>query len=198
MAKFLTLKHWQLFGLLLGLPMVFQFITIGSVISSNDPTIMFYFFPILMILFIGLFFGWFYALGTNLHKKLPQTANMNLTRFKIFLLIPVVYMLLISIFMAGMFSNLTSGGQPNPAIFALIIPLHLFSMFCIFYCLYFNAKALKTVEWQKPVTFSDFAGEFFLIWFFPIGIWIIQPRINKLFDTNIENDNIQILDNNIQ
>ena len=100
-------------------------------------------------------------------------------------------MLLISVFMAGMFSNITSGGQPDPAIFALIIPLHLFSMSCIFYCLYFNAKALKTVEWQKPVTFSDFAGEFFLIWFFPIGIWIIQPRINQLFDTNIENDNNQ-------
>ena len=191
MTKFLTLKHWQLFGLLMGLPMVFQFITIGSVILSNDPTTMFYFFPIMMILFIGLFFGWFYALGTNLHKKLPQTANMNLTHFKIFLLIPVVYMLLISVFMAGMFSNITSGGQPDPAIFALIIPLHLFSMSCIFYCLYFNAKALKTVEWQKPVTFSDFAGEFFLIWFFPIGIWIIQPRINQLFDTNIENDNNQ-------
>ena len=52
-----------------------------------------------------------------------------------------------------------------------------------------DAKALKTVEWQKPVTFSDFAGEFFLIWFFPIGIWIIQPRINKLFDATIGAEN---------
>jgi len=52
----------------------------------------------------------------------------------------------------------------------------------MFYCLYFNAKALKTAELQKPLTFSDFAGEFFLLWFFPIGIWILQPRINKLFD----------------
>ncbi|MEO8786026.1 MAG: hypothetical protein ABI378_03095 [Chitinophagaceae bacterium] len=198
MTKFLTIKHWQLFGLLIGLPMALQFIIMAFVSSSNDPTTMFYFFPIMMILFIGLFFGWFYALGTNLHKKLPSTVTMNLKRFKIFLLIPVVYMLLISVFMVGMFSNISSGGHTNPAIFILIVSLHLFSMFCIFYCLYFNAKALKTVEWQKPVTFSDFAGEFFLIWFFPIGIWIIQPRINKLFDTNIDNDNNQILDNNIQ
>lgn len=193
MKKFLTLKHWQLFGLLMGLPIVFQLITIGSLISSHDPTAMFYFFPIMMILFIGFFFGWFYALGTNLYKKLPQTATMNLTRFKISLLIPVIYLLLISVFMVGMFSYISSDVKPNLAIFALIVPLHLFSMFCIFYCLYFNAKALKTVEWQKPVTFSDFAGEFFLIWFFPVGIWIIQPRINKLFDTNIDNNN-QTLD----
>ena len=195
MTKFLTLKHWQLFGLLIGVPMVFQFITIGSVIASKNPTTMFYFFPIMMVLFIGLFFGWFYSLGTNLYKKLPETATMNLTKFKIFLFIPVVYMLFLSVFMFGMFSNIATGGQPNPAIFALIVPLHLFSMFCIFYCLYFNAKALKTVESQKPVTFSDFAGEFFLIWFFPIGIWIIQPRINKLFDS--ANDSSQIIENNI-
>jgi len=198
MTKLLTIKHWQLFGLLMGLPMIFQFVIMGSLMNSGNPTIMFAAFPIMMILFIGLFFGWFYALGTNLHKKLPETATMNLTKFKIFLLIPVVYMLFLSVFMFGMFSNISTGGQPNPAIFALIVPLHLFSMFCIFYCLYFNAKALKTVEWQRPVTFSDFAGEFFLIWFFPIGVWIIQPRINKLFDTNIYNDNNQIIDNNIQ
>jgi hypothetical protein len=31
------------------------------------------------------------------------------------------------------------------------------------------------------VSFYDFSGPFFLLWFFPIGIWIIQPRINRLF-----------------
>lgn len=194
MTKLLTLKHWQLFGLLMGLPMLFQFIAIGSIFSSNDPTAMFSFSPIMMILFVGLFFGWFYALGTNLHKKLPETATMNLTKFKIFLFLPVVYMLFTSVSMFDIFSNISLGEQPTPAIFAVIVPLHLFSMLCIFYCLYFNAKALKTVEWQRPTTFNDFAAEFFLICFFPIGVWIIQPRLNKLFDTNNDN-NIKIIDN---
>lgn len=196
--KFLTMKHWQLFGLLIGLPIVFQVITIGSMISSNDPTSMFSLFPIISILFAGLFVGWFYALGTNLHKKLPPSVNMNLARFKIALLIPSAYGLLISIFMAKVFSNISIGGQPNPAIFALIIPLHLASMFCMLYCLYFNAKVLKAVEVQKSVTFSEFAGEFFLIWFFPIGIWIIQPRINKLFDTKNDDGQNNIPDTNLQ
>ncbi len=34
---------------------------------------------------MGLYFGWFYSLGTNLYKKLPETERMNLTRFKVFL-----------------------------------------------------------------------------------------------------------------
>ena len=65
-------------------------------------------------------------------------------------------------------------------IFAIIVPVHLFAMFCIFYSLYFVAKTFKTVELQRTVTFSDFAGEFFLLWFYPIGIWIIQPKINRM------------------
>lgn len=64
----------------------------------------------------------------------------------------------------------------------IIIPLHLFSMFCIFYSLYFVAKTYKTVELQRQVSFSDFAGEFFMIWFYPIGIWIIQPKLNKIIE----------------
>ena len=88
-----------------------------------------------------------------------------------------------------MFNNVSTTIEPLNMrlfglIFGLIVPIHLFSMFCIFYCLYFNAKALKAVEWQRPVTFGDFAGEFFLLWFYPIGVWIIQPRVNKLFEKN--------------
>ena len=59
---------------------------------------------------------------------------------------------------------------------------HILSMFGIFYSLYFVAKTFKTVELQREVTFSDFAGEFFMIWFFPIGIWVIQPKINKMIN----------------
>jgi hypothetical protein len=197
MTRLLTFKHWQIFLLLIGLPMIFQFIAMGYIMTSSNPNVFIIAFPTMMILSVVLFFGWFYTLGTKLHKKLPETSTMNLTRFKIFLFIPVIYMLSISVFMFGVFSFISTGEQPTPAILVVILLLHLFSMFCIFYCLHFIAKALKTVEWQKPVTFSDFAGEFFLIWFFPIGIWIIQPRLNRIFDDTIDVDNNQILDHNV-
>jgi len=65
-------------------------------------------------------------------------------------------------------------------IIRVVFPLHIFSMFCIFYAMWFISKAIKTIEFQKPVSFSDYAGEFFLLWLFPVGIWIIQPKINKI------------------
>lgn len=98
--------------------------------------------------------------------------------FKVFFFFPVVYIILMLIFM-DYFSK--SFGDPffGPDAW-IFVPLHLFSMFCMFYCLYFVAKTIKTVELQRSVTFSDFVKEFLLAWFFPIGIWILQPRINNM------------------
>jgi hypothetical protein len=185
MTRLLKLKHWQLFLLLMGIPIVSQIFMVQAMMNSirnNKPPDIFIPFSIMMICVIAIFFGWFYALGTNLHKKLPESVSMNLNRFKFFLLVPVIYLLLICLIVSFAFTDQEIVANYFAASAIIIVPLHLFSMFCIFYCLYFISKELKSVEWQRPVTFSDYVGEFFLIWFFPVGIWIIQPRINKLFD----------------
>ncbi len=186
MNIFLKLKHWQLFILTFGIPVIFEIIFMREAISGNNPWMFFKYFPVMMIIYVGIIFGWFYALGTNLQKKLPETVKMNLTRFRWFFFIPVAYILFFCWVIFNIPGNENFMLQFNPLIFLAIFPVHLFCMFCIFYCLYFVSKSLKSVELQRPVTFSDFAGEFFLIWFLPIGVWIIQPRINKLFNTNQE------------
>lgn len=174
-----------MFTLLFVLPIILIFLgfIVTATIGGRNPIVFSISISIITIVFIGVFFGWFYALGANLNKKLPDHVRMNLTRFKIFLFIPAAYIFLLSVLL--LFKNILSSLQPNPAIFSLIIPMQLFCMFCMFYCLYFNAKSLKTVEMQRQVTFSDYAGEFFLIWLLPIGIWIIQPRINKIFNDSL-------------
>lgn len=42
------------------------------------------------------------------------------------------------------------------------------------------AKTFKSVELKKRVTFAVYIGEAFLIWLSPIGIWLLQPRLNAL------------------
>ena len=193
MKFLLRAKHWQLFIILFGIPFLAQFVFIGSVISHIESEGSFttfpIVFPIVMVVWTGIFFGWLYVTGINLYKKLPSTVTMSLKLFKIFIAIPVIYILFICVFVFGFFdSSVLNGATPGAGIFLFIVPIHLFSMFCIFYCLYFVSKCLKAVEWQRPVTFSDYAGEFFLIWFFFIGVWLIQPRINKLFNEGIQSN----------
>ena len=98
---------------------------------------------------------------------------------------------MISVVIAGAMINLNAdSGDISPQIvagsMALIIPLHLFSMFCIIHTIYFVAKAYKIAETQRAVTFSDFVGEFFLAWFFIIGVWIMQPKINTMVNEQPE------------
>lgn len=197
MKQLLHLKHWQLFLLLIGFPIVLESVFMGTMLGQN-PSLIIIIFPIIAVLVMGLFLGWFYTLGVNLHKKLPDTVQMNLSKFKLFLVIPVVYMFFIYIFFFSAFSKVAGNGEIavglSNDLILLILPFHLFCMFCIFYCLYFNAKALKAVEWQKPVTFSDFAGEFFLLWFFPFGVWILQPRINNLFARDNDSTDLMQVD----
>ena len=199
---FLKAKHWQLFLFVFGIPLTFQFIVMGTMIAnirSNtapDPALIFKymkFFPIIMLIFIGGLFGWFWSVATGLQSKVPADVKMKVKKFKIFFFIPMIYMLFIftgmAIVMSGMVEMIASGEKPSETLIislvAIILPLHIFSLFCIFYSLYFVAKTIKTVELQREVKFPDFAGEFFMIWFYPIGIWIVQPKINKMIENKL-------------
>lgn len=194
--KFLKAKHWQLFILITGVPLLFQVIMMSTMFSSidfktNSPSFDMFnimkFIPIVMIISVGTFFGWFWSIAIGLQKKVPEGVTMKTKKFKIFFFIPLIYISLISIFISGMFSGISQNGlEPSGSFIGgmvgIILPLHLLSMFGIFYSMYFVAKTIKTVELQKEVSFSDFAGEFFMIWFYIIGIWIIQPKINKMIE----------------
>ena len=130
-----------------------------------------------------ILFGWLYATGTNLHRILPVNVNMNRVSFIILCLVAFTFMILIFVLIfISINRTLTDKGPSDLSMSpGLIIFLFFFITFCTFYCLYFNAKALKAVELQRPVTIGDYAGEFILLLFFMIGVWIIQPRLNKLF-----------------
>lgn len=182
MTKLLHLKHWQLFLLLFGIPFLAEIVASVFAIISPERSLVFVVFPILMLLFVGLYFSWLYTLAVQLHKKLPATVHLNLARFRLFFFFPLIYLAAFMVYMSFTMRDPENMDIPGTGLLGLIIPLHLFSVFCIIYSLFFIAKELKSVEWGRPVTFNDFAGEFFLIWFYPIGIWFIQPRINLLFD----------------
>ncbi|GLB52465.1 hypothetical protein NBRC110019_15050 [Neptunitalea chrysea] len=181
--KFLKAKHWQLFLLTFGIPFILQITTIVSlfrnlVYDSNDDTIYELFFPIFMVItvmYAASLFGWYYSVAVGLQTKVPA-VTMKIKKFKLFFFTPLVYFLIIITYI----SLISTADDAMHAVFILIIfPLHFFSLFCMFYTIYFVAKTIKTVELQREVRFSDFAGEFFMVWFFPIGVWILQPKINK-------------------
>ncbi len=186
MNIFLRLKHWQLFILMFAIPIILQILLEVSIFSGAPVNPFWVLLILVMVLYLAPFFGWIYTLGTNLYEKLPPEAPMKLRKFKLFFWFPVVYLTLALCTICILPRFLNEGSSPiapsNLIILILcFLVVHLFSIFCIFYCIYFLAKSLKAVELQRSITSSDYIGDFLLFWFFFIGIWFIQPRINKIF-----------------
>lgn len=179
---FLKMKHWQIFALTVGIVFISQLIFMFNMFSSDRVLNGFslYFFLIILIPFTILIF-WFYTMGHKVNSILPADFKKNETFFKLSVLFPMFYIILVFLLFGIILSKTSEDFNPFLVII-LIVPAHLFSMFCMFYLIYFCSKTLKTYELQKKVRFTDYAGEFVLLWFFPIGIWIIQPRINKIYD----------------
>ena len=46
--------------------------------------------------------------------------------------------------------------------------------------MFFPGKTLKTLELGKEATFGQYFSYFLLMIFWPIGIWFIQPKLNKI------------------
>src|SRR5690349_10717619 len=124
---FLRMRHWQLFILNTGIPLVLQFAFIVILFFSGDISV-FYLFFITMVLSLGSYFGWMYSIGSGFQKRLPPTVHMNVKLFRFFLFTPLIYMLAFCFFIVSAMIY-EKDFMKNPSIFLLIVPLHLFSIF---------------------------------------------------------------------
>jgi hypothetical protein len=175
------MKSWQTFSLVFGFPLAAQFFLMFFIVDSNnpDPQAIFKIMPIFTFVFMVIFLSWFWGLGTGLNKYVAEEIRPSPNLFKFGLIYSGVYIILFLVVMMD-FSNNNMIAES----IAIIFPLHMLSMVCMFYGLYFISKNLVMAERNNKVKFSSFSREFFLIWFLPIGIWFIQPRINKLYEKN--------------
>ncbi len=190
--RFLKAAHWQLFILGFGIPILFQigFIFLISIRMLNmDETSFAFIFNVMgfaniinILLVIIPLFGWLWSVGTKFYSKLPKGINMKLGIFKRCLIYSFVYIILFSVLLVLSVPMLIMATAVTSSMFLLISGLHLLTIFGVGYAVFFVAKTIKSVEMEEAATFNDFIGEFFMIMFFPIGIWFLQPRINKLFE----------------
>lgn len=193
-SNILKAKHWQVFLILFGPVFCFQLFAMQSIFNirlESETDILaplqlyFSYAPVLILLTIFTMGTWFWSIGVGLQKTIPSELQLKVNRFKIALLIPGIYSLFFIWGFIYIINNIfAASGDIAPALildwFPYIIPLHLLSIFCIFYCMAFVAKTIQTAESQRTVSFGDYIGNFFLIWFLPIGVWILQPKINEL------------------
>jgi hypothetical protein len=171
MKKILTLPTWQVF-LLLIIP---------------------FFLPPISYLSVAILIAWgiiiaycTYFIGNNLYEKLPVGHDLNIKRFNFQLFFPLIYIVVILLVFKGGYRIDQSNYKDYGWLAKVIIPLHIYAMFCMFYVIWFIAKAIATIEYNHVVGLDVYLGNFFLLWFFPIGIWWIHPKVRKIFSEDTE------------
>ena len=178
------LRAWQVF-ILLVLPMFlsqfYMMSNMPSPSSSPQPPSMEEFEALfrqtmlMTLVMVVLLLGWLLSIGFAANRRVERNIRLN-TRVAIGCAIYAAsYIALAQFIFPGPGTN--SSGEVSMGI---IVPLHLLAMFAIFYVLAFAARNVIMAERQSKVSFFDYSGPFFLMWFFPIGVWFVQPRVNRL------------------
>lgn len=162
MKKILNLKHWQLFIL----------IVLTGAWTSPSPLQE-------IIRFIGLttFLIWIYSIGIYGQIKL-ESLKLPTLKTKLFKLNIVAFPILL--LFLGLISPERNYGTELSFLEIILIPFGIYMFFALIYSVVFACKTITMIELKKEVNFSDYLGNFLLMLFLIIGIWILQPKITKL------------------
>jgi len=172
----LRLKHWKLFLIVFGFPALSFPATLIGLLMNSD--------PVYYIGLIGSSSAWVFLVfwlkesGNYLYEQLDTDltigSKQKLFNFNLYFVLFYSTLLILYIMVP---ENDTFNKVYSFAIF----PMHLYSMYSLFYAIHFVSKHLSMTE-GKSGKFEDFLGYFFMLWFYPIGIWTIQPKINQLIN----------------
>lgn len=187
-----------------------------SALSGADPFEMFdidlsgyrtYFVGYLLIYCLAIFtqLGWYYSVGTGLRDHLPVGTELKEKRFRLALVISVVFAVLLLLgqyflfewlvdFAPVFFESISSGEEPDFGdpqqfvsrfllIWGLVMLIGLLGFLAFAYLAYYAGKTVRCIEEQKPLRGSAVAGYAILSYFLFIGIWVLQPKINRLMET---------------
>jgi len=180
MKLILQAKHWHIFLLAFLIPAL---IIAGGLVYSTfwySMTSLFYAIPLALALSQAVIYIWLWVVGTNIAENVDDQKL-----FKIFIIIPCFVLLFILAFwllitLRLSFGKLSMAGVLFTSLF-VILPIQFAFVISLIYCVFFVARAIKQAEIKQKPNFETFFKEFILILIFPIGIWFLQPRINRMY-----------------
>lgn len=177
MKILLKLKHWQIFGLFIIIPPLM--IVSGPMLYKTTGINSFNFvFPLLATFIMAItYFGWIWSVTVNLYKYIPRDVQFDLDKFKNFFRLSLIIFFVITP-LAKVFLGANSG--------LISFVLGLISLSLFFYCIYLTSTIINSLSKKNGKESSNLFIDFLLIWILPIGIWVIQPKINLFLTDKLD------------
>lgn len=154
--------HWQIFVLLIGLWLLPRYVWVGAV----HPIVV----ASMSALFLATYLMWLWVILKITYEILPTENTIPLTKItKLFL------------FIGGWSAISTLMISVTGSATGLMRLLNIASFFGMVYLTVIVAKHYVKTQTDSPITYMDYAGIALLLWIFPLGIWLVQPAVNKMF-----------------
>lgn len=169
MNFFLSAKHWQIFLILL----------LGSFLINF--TIEYDLTLTLLLRAIGMliYYSWYLFIGHGLFGYLHRKVELNYNLFIINFFVWMAAYIAIIIYSDGS-GMIFTGFAAIPMFYVL---------YAVIYVFLFPARVLKSVEIRNKASFSEYIGYVLMMIFWPIGVWILQPQINKIVEAEPSEEN---------
>jgi len=161
MKIFLKIKHWQMF-----LIWIFGSIQMQMFMKTD-------FWFISFAIYAGLIFGWIYSIGKILNENNTElTKKLNIWS--------VAYLIAMIPFAINFHDMMLQSYERINTL--IIIVGGIIGLVSIINIGIISAKSIREKENKENLTFGNYALEFFLILYMIIGVWILQPRLNKIMN----------------
>lgn len=157
---------------------------------------------ILIMLIGGLTqLGWQWTIGNDLHNQVPEGFNLKPKTFQVTIAIAGFFLLLSAFglhqtftWIADSLPGWVENGPPDGdggmemmktalTYMAGFFLIGLVAFGCHIYNSIYVGKTLKSIEQGQPAKGGEFAGYAILSYLLIIGIWILQPKVNRLMET---------------
>lgn len=165
MKKILHARHWQLFILI---------IVCGAWVSPEPLQ------TIVNGIAAATFFWWIFAIGFYGQQKL---ISYGLKPMKIKLFKINFFFIVMAVVAGFLFPSLLAEENSEtlkPADIPLIA-IGLYIIFAFLQVILFTCKTIAKLTERREVTFGDYLVNFILLGFLFVWLWILQPKINRIF-----------------
>jgi hypothetical protein len=167
----LRLKRGQIF------PVLIAGLFLSNTTIEGDQTLT----TILSIAGVIIYFSWVLLTGHALYQITPDRIDLN---YNLFLINSFIWL-------ASYTGSIAISDRQGVTFTGVAAFFGFYLFYAFLHFLMFPARTLRSIENNRKAEIGECIGDFFLIVFLPIGIWFLQPRMNKVAKgrgTNLETE----------
>ena len=184
--KFRRVPHWQLFLCSFGLPFLAQLLGTGMSLyylsaepDAAQPDWPRYVSSVGSLAIAGVLYGWMWSVGAGLQANMPREFRRSVVGFSVVLTL-LATVCVASLFLPGSLLLFDSTSNTFTVLFWTLLPLLAVWMGAHLYGASYVADIIITAEEEREPTAHELIRLSLLVWLFPVGVWTVQPRVNRL------------------